>query len=452
MIVGNKKIYSVPEHYEVFDMIGRKGLKRRGSKGETLLLEPVFNTILVSRTYGKIMICRDPGIIPQGYWLLYDHTGDVILNARIFDILLGKDFLYILTDNPNSGELEWCLIYEDMQQGMFIGKFEIENRCKNNPFHIKKGIEDITIIMDEREYELNLPTGTLTESMKSLYEEEVIENYNIHFVEEEEKNDLGITSNCIVLLNPNTGEALKKSISIGDFKNCKVILAKMLGGEKEIPIERAEKLLSLIGKFENYSNGVIYAVLEHYIQSKYGNNISEDKYLELFNDEIETGWSNRDSQNTVYKAYTSESLVVVLSRRLDVNSRIHVTPYVIQEGEEALSDESINSIIKCYSNGGATTARINFISVEYNNEGDDYEDFVELPYSVIQRKKLARLMGEIYYMSMGEVNLKGELVGVDNINYGTIELNMIQLRDLVYERRTKEREKVKTRLQLTAIV
>lgn len=410
----SNSLYSVPKNYGVIDVGGLKGLIRQDKKGEKWILKPVYRNVIVAKSYGKIFVCKDAGIYAD-FMTLHTYTGKLVLDTKIYDIIFGADFIYILTDRPSTGTVEWCLLDKEMKGGKFIGAVEFLERGTHSIFHMRLNTKVTPVKLGDTIYNLELSTGEMEEKFSKVEavetEETPVTHGDVVFVLEGDYNQGVIKrdTNSIQIVNSTTKRVITHSGSLGDIEQCQGIIEKILGGLENIPIERCIQFIRLTRNLEKFANSIILPILYYYVVSKLGNSTDKDTIIREMNNELESDWSSLGEDRV--KGYITGSIGVILTKRRE--DRIIVTPFMINEPE--------------------CTARLQYIGGEVlESDAEDFKDFMQLPYCIEQRKDLVKAINKFNYKGKEFRELVFDIKGLDNKNYGKLVLTVARLTDLIY--------------------
>lgn len=432
----NKDIYNIPKQYKVIEENGLKGLIRVGPKGNKLLMEIAFNEIIVGRAYNKILICAS--MATTNHMLLYTPNGRVALGAKIYDIIFGRDFLYIKTIRPSSGGLEWGLVDKEFAGAKFIGDIEFVDRSSMIPFYTKQGYTSTTVRMGDKLYILDYVSGELTEIVeRNTKEEERVEFCNIYFkLEDDTEEKANNPHNCVYLLNTRNNSEILRSTSIGELKHYRDAISNILGGTENIPIERAKNLVECITMVEKYGNGVFLPVVAEYVSNRLGTD-DRDALVKHMREELVHGWGKLDEEGNLCKLYTSGGVGVVLIKM--IHGKITVVPFIINRSNGVVSEDDIDKIRKCYRKTGCKTVRLELSRVKNigkTAQFDNYANMLSLPYCVEQRKRMKSQIKNISYRYVEEFEVECKILSKyeyeDTNDYGTVKFNLVLFNDLIY--------------------
>jgi hypothetical protein len=340
--------YSIPNNYTVKDCNGLKGLTRAGKSGEAWLWEPIYTHLIVSKTFGKILICHKSSLSAEDFSRISNYKGELALQLKVYDVLFGENCLYVRTIS-GTGDIGWYMIDESMTKGKFIGDFEIASRNPSMPFHIPVGTESLIIRVDGKDKRLILHEGEIEDIKTSAptavkAPEEVVTHYNVY---------INPDNNTVQLLHPETDKMLVQSNSIGELPAYEVIIQGLLGEYDNVPKERAEKLIQILNEFEYYGNAIALPVLFEYIKARQGGDV--DSVLTRIWDELKNGWKAISDDYKV-KAYTSGSIVLVLLKTK--TDRITVAPYMIQGADGILEVNEVEALVGAYKATGIKTTKL----------------------------------------------------------------------------------------------
>jgi len=407
--------YSVPKNYEIREFNGLKGIVRAGKKGEKWIWEPIYKYLLVSKTFGKIMVAHLSAMTAEEFLTISFYGGEQAIKAKVYDVLFGENFLYIKTEK-STGDIEWCKVREDLQGGLFIGDFDIPYRDRKMPFHIPIGVDSIPIRVNGVDKKLMLHTGTIEDvipiTSKAKPVEEVITHYNIA---------INYNNNSLQLLHPVTNKALGQSNSIGEIEAYEDILKAMIGGFENVPKERADRLVQILGEFEYYGNAIAVPVLFEYVKSR--NNGDIDAILDCILAELRTGWKDI-GESYKAKAYASGSIVIVLVK--NKYNKIIVAPYMINGEDGIFEVQEVESLVNAYKSTKTKTVYLDIKEAELNETIDDEDETSEWPspYSIRQREAAASDVREFKYKEINIYYLGCNIIGADKNNYGDIGINL----------------------------
>ncbi len=413
--------YSIPKNYMIQNNGALKGLVRRGKNGDTWLWEPVYKILIVSKTFGKIMVAHLSAMPAAGqeeeeYLTISSYNKEVALPGKVYDVLFGENVLYVKMVRRSTGEIEWCKVNEDLQGGIFLGEFEFIGRDRNMHFHIPVGTEEMLIKINGENKRLLIHTGEIKDPeipkmVRKQAEEEVVTHYNV-LVNPDTKT--------LQLLHPTRNSLIKQSNGVGEIEAYAEIINTILGGMENVPKERAEKLLEFINEFEHFGNAIILPILYEYIRlRKPGTN---DEILDSMLKELKSDWVKVGRYSI--KTYTSVSIIVALVKT--EGAKITVAPYMIKGEDGILEVKEVEGLINCFKSTGV---KYNNLKIRDAVIDETIEDADEIrswpsPYSVRQRPSVAADIREFTYDIVNVIYVDANIMGKDNNNYGKIQFHV----------------------------
>lgn len=415
--------YSIPANYVIVDYNGLKGIQRKGKNGVKWLWEPVYTHLIVSKTFGKILITHRSALSGEDFMRISDYKGDLQIDAPVYDVLFGEDFLYIRTIRPSTGQLEWCKVNNDFKGGLFLGDFEVLTRDMEMPYHVPKGRQFVIINANGEMKELLLDTGKILGKSPEQIEQPIVDmpvvpqNKYIPYCNVFINNE----KSTVQLIDPADGRVVRQSIAIGELEAYTPIISMILGGLENIPIQRAEKLLNMLSKFEYYGNAIALPVLYQYCKDRSNGDV--DIIIDMMVSELEKDWYDFGAGFKA-KIYTSGSIILTLIHVRD--EKILTAPYMIRGEDGILEVCEVEDLVNCYKVTGTKTAQLKITSAVLDYTMTDEEDTKEweTPYSIRQRQSMAVDVKEHKYQKIYVFNIVTNILGRDGVDNGDIYLNV----------------------------
>ncbi len=404
--------YSIPNNYVVMNYNGLKGILRRDKKGDKWLWEPTYKHLIVSKTFGKILVAYLSAISQDDFLKICSYKGDLALQAKVYDVMFGENCLYVKTVRPSTNELEWCKVNEDFKGGTFLGNFEILSRNKAMPFHIPVGTDYVIVDINGVQKKLMIHTGEFEELKvnKPVVKppEEIINDYNI-FVNPDTKT--------VQLLHSEKNTILKQSTAVGEVEVYTEIIKAMMGGFEKVPKARAEKLITFLSEFEHYGNAIALPVLLEYTKARVSGDV--ETILDSMIKELQTGWKEIGNGYSA-KVYTSGSIILSLIKSKD--NKITVAPYMINGEDGILEVNEVEALVGCYKSTGVKTARLEIKESTLDETITDEEETSNWPspYSIRQRPSMASDVKDFKYRKVDVFFVKTNVIGKDAKNYGDV--------------------------------
>ena len=426
MAIGLK--YSIPKNYDVVMYNGLKGIQRKDKNGVKWLWDPIYKQLIVSKTFGKIMVAHLSALSKEDFLRISTYKGDLALKAKVYDVMFGENVLYVKSVRPSTGQLEWCMVNDDLQGGKFIGDFEIVKRRESMPFHIPVGTDSIVVSVDGVEKKLLLHTGELEEIKKYIPpKEEVVDSYKVY---------INTEKNCIQLLHPTKSVLMKQSSCVGEIGVYTEIIKNMLGGFENIEKSKAEKLIEFISHFEHYGNAIVLPILYVYCRAR-ATSESEDILANMIK-EITDNWYDVDGKYKV-KLYTSGSIILGLVK-LD-SGKITVAPYMIDGKDGVLTVPEVEALVTCYKETGSKTAMININEALIDETITDEEEVAKWPSpnTVRLRETVAADIKVFKYQKIEVIYVDAGIIGKNRLDYGSIGLHLAICKDFTYKSKNKMR-------------
>lgn len=433
--------YPIPSNYIVTEMNGLQGLIRRDKRGNKWLWEPFYRFICVGKSYGKILVAYVPatgGIdSPDGvpdFMRIASYNQKEHINARVYDVLFGENFLYIKTDRGNG--VEWALVSPDLSGGKFIGNFELANRGTSIKFHVPIGTTEVKVLIkDPKTGEevckiLKLTTGELVNEASEIKIERkaIVEPQITHY-----DMIVGAEGSKIKLLNSDTKAIVKESQAIGEIEQYIGLFGLMFGETERIPKEVGDKFIAFTKRFEVMVNGSVIPVLYEYVKERNpGANISQ--ILDGMLKELDEGWS-KGPDGEQYKCYTEGPVILILKK---VKSGIILAaPYLIRSDgdDEVISEENIEALRACYRANGFESSQLKIVSIDCAATVTDENQLKHwpLPYSVLHRANLSQVIGRYTYACLEVYQVKCKIASDNGMEHGDLMLTVVACENLRYK-------------------
>lgn len=431
------KFYSIPENYEVREVGGLKGLVRKTKKGEEWVIDPMCLDVAVAKCMGKILIAYKDMLTTKGYYRIINSRREILLDMPIIDLLFSKNYLYIKTIRPSSGQFEWCKVNEDFQGGKFLGDFDVLERFKHMPFHIPDKSDFIVVeTPDGVRRRLYLKEAVLEEipiinmEAKQRY---VVESYKIGIDEE---------NNQIHLYNAKESGNALKSYGIGEIRAYKKVIESILGGFENVPKDVAEPFFNnVVTRFESFGNFIGLIPAFEIAKMKSGENQNPINILKHLVDELNSDWYEFRLGSELDKLYGIKAYIIngiVMGMVKLPNGKITTAAYKIRGEDNVLDVDSVKNIVEAYKATGSKLVKIKVRDVKaYEIE----ENNVELmpPYSVVQRKEFSKTIKEYGYNGIAYCMIEGDIIGVDNKIYGPVKFGLMLMKDFSYLPKKKQK-------------
>lgn len=297
--------YSIPSNYNILTIGSLMGIVRSGKDGDKWIWEPHYTSILASRTFGKIVIAYKDAITQDKVYKLsnYNNT-ETYLNMPIYDILFGENSLLIYTLDKN-GNPSWCAVDETLTKGKFLGDFTITTRSTEKPNYIPIGVSRLLLQNDTGIYHLDLKTYEIR-TQKSVYGikervEEVVDTHYKFIIDGDKLQCIGLQSNKEVA-----------NLLISELQAYKPVIENMVGNFNKVDADIAKKFISIVQKFEVYTQGIVFYILSLY--ANYNSMASSilDKLNKLDLVLSDNDWF--DHGKKLYKLYNFKNLILVLCK------------------------------------------------------------------------------------------------------------------------------------------
>lgn len=399
-----KTKYSVPANYNIVEMNGCKGIMRHDKKGDKWTWDPFYSAILVGKSYGKILVAYREAISTDPYLKVASYNKQEHMPIKAYDIMFGENCLYIKTPHPKTGDLQWCLVREDLGGGTFLGDFEFMGRSREMPFHIPIGTTEMSVKLEDGKLKkLKLISGVMEDDSslearveRPKVEEPPVTHYNI-LIDKEGKR--------LKLLSAADNRLIKESTCVGELEQYEGIIKALLGSMENVEKETAELLVAFLSKFEHYVHGMVIPLLYKYVKDR-SKQANTKELLNSMIKEATTGWFIGDN-NKEFKIYTQGTIILAMSKLS--NGKITVAPYMINEGDDLLNNDEMLALVNCYRSNGFNTAKLD---IKLATMDEAITDLAELsqwpsPYSVQQRVSFASDIKQFIYKEIDIYVLTG---------------------------------------------
>lgn len=429
--------YSVPANYKVETVNGAQGLRRITKKDTQWLYPPQFSTILVSKTFGRIMVAYTFGVGDNSFFRLATYNQKPILNMPIYDILFGENCLWVYIQN-SKGDIEWCCVNEDMQGGRFVGDIEFIERdaaTSQMPFHIPIGTKYYRIKDSNGSIKrIDLQTGDISDDPEYIRKQErearkKLENTPVDKYVVKFDNEAG----RVLFVNKLLNKTVLQSNIFGDFEMVKDMFipsllnlseddSKNIQLKREVSVSKeiAERFVRVSNMFESFFDCAALVALHRLVLTKTNGNLSGEKILELLEDELgyalqdvkgfDGHYSRRhwykDNSNNYWKIIIVQTVVCVLFKNAQ-SQRITSMSYPINPNDMVFTAESLTAIVQAiqsFDGKPIISVEINDIEKEDSYDAvDDYNSnrrqalWCDKPYVVHQKEKKNAVVGGYKY-------------------------------------------------------
>lgn len=431
--MANKK-YSIPANYNVVTLNNLKGIMRHDKNGDKWTWDPFYSILLVGRSYGKILVAYKEAISQDQFLRISSYNKKDHVPIEAYDLMFGENCLYVRTFRKSTGDIEWCLVREDLGGGKFLGEFEFTSRDRAMPFHIPIGTTEMQIkLPDGTLKKLKLLSGDIVadDSLAHREKPKVIEeppatHYNI-MVDAENKR--------LKLMNAANNKLVKESTCVGEIEAYKPILEQMLGTLENVDKETGDLLVTFLAHFEHYVHGIIIPILFNYVKDR-NKTASVKETLEAMIKEVSTEWFTGDN-NKEFKLYTEGTIITAMSKLK--NGRITVAPYMIENDEDILSVEEIQALGSLYDGNDCNTARLRIISADLDEIIKDEDELKQWPspYSVKQRLAFASDIKQFTYNKIYMYVLNAATMTDSGDITGNVVINVALCEDFTYKPKKK---------------
>lgn len=430
----NSVKYSIPTNYIIQELNGFKGIIRRDKKGDKWTWQPFYKALLVSKTYGRIIVAYAEASSTESYLKLSSYDKKEHIPILAYDVIFGENFMYVKTIKPSTGELEWCLVRDDFKGGKFLGDFEFMGRSKSMPFHMPVNTLETHIkLPDEKVMKIKLVSGDIVEdeSLAPKVEakpvvEEVIPFYDVI---------INATEKKIQLLNPKTAKVVKESGYIGEIEQYADIIKSMLGKMDNVEREVADKLLDFFKLFESFVHGMALPIVFTYVKHR-NSKLGIKEMLDAMIAEVTNGWFKREDGKE-FKLYMQGTIFLAMSKTK--NGKVTVAPYMLHEGDDLLSDDEMMALVNCYKANGFNTTRLQINDVTLDSTVTDEHELKEWPspYSVRQRIAFASDISSFKYKQINLYMVHGCVLTERSEDQGELEITVALCEDFSYKPKKK---------------
>lgn len=415
-----KKEFSIPANYSVEQFNGLYGIRRKTSKGTNWFWDAIYTELIVAKTYGKIMIAHCSSLDRANgreYLTLTDYKGGIAFNLPVYDIIFGANFLYVLTDNPQTNAMEWAYVKEGFKGGKFLGSIDFTVRDRDN--YNMMPISTTTV---------NVEVGTGDEKkvrkfdlMKAeLCEEEtyVVPPKVVAEVVEFCKVNVDMQSGRLVGFNAKTGKPYKRTTAIGEIAAYAPILPILLGDLTAVPAETFDAMVDLISRIENYGNAIILMTL-YERATNLAAGAPKGDILRLMLHDLDTGWSELMLDKEC-KAYISGSMLLVAVK--NTNGKAVFTPYDIVENlNGALDMNDVEAINTFFEKSGTIQGKLELTKTKDTQTVIDGDKMLP-PYAIRNNPVAAKDVSKYSYEIVKTCVAEMQINGLDGKAYGCIEL------------------------------
>lgn len=461
------KNYSIPDNYTIQSNGNLMGIIRKTKGGVKWLWEPFYSMLLVSKTYGKIMVAyqepNDTTTIKLSSYNKKDY-----LRIPIYDILFGENCLWILTDDA-SGNKSWCLVADDFKGGNYVGAIEFIGRQESRmPFHIPIG-QTYWRIKDTKGKikRVNLMNGEISEDPDYILEKQKEER---RILKErpvvEYKAIIDNNSKKVKFYNPWTNEIAFETVSIGDIECCQDLILKVLGENLDaVPKHVAEGFAEFTRAFESYFDSTAFRLIYIYLSERHKYNDLIDLMKDLVREVIiskdtnwgaDSGWYTDDKGDS-WKVYFQGVILCVLFRAKE-SKRINVLTYVITEECTLFTPEELCGLVKSMESSDVKTLKIKLKHVDCESIISDEKEVSKFisPYVLQQRPAMAADVANFKYESIIEYSLQGDIVNSSDESFGDIEILVSIGKSFTYRSKKKVNGKysdwIKTNINTLCLV
>lgn len=414
--------YSIPSNYNILNVGSLKGIVRQGKDGDKWIWEPHYTSLLVSRTFGKILVAYKDAISQDNVYKISNYNQkESYLNMPIYDIIFGESSLLIYTLDKN-GELSWCAVDETLTKGKFLGDFEIITRNADMPNYIPVGIQRMLLQNESGIYHLDLKTYEMRaqKSVNSIKEKEearkVVDTHCKFIADGDKLQCIGLQSNKEIA-----------SLLISELQAYKSVIEAMVGNLNKVEIETANEFIRIVKKFEVYTSGIAFYILSLYANydSIAASNLDKLKRLNmLLNDDKWYKYNDRS-----YKIYTFKSLILSLCKIGDKR----ITTNLSAEIESGLFDENSNKL-----------GMLEIVNIDTTHKITDSKELKnwKIPVSIENREQLSKDIKEHSYESVeiDEVSIK------DNISIEYAVCNNFMYKSNSGKNKAKQNTLIKTNI------
>ncbi len=408
--------YSIPKNYSIVeDYNGLKGIARKDKNETKLLWDHMYRFIAISKTYGKIIVAHLSQINHlngEDFLRIVSFNGrEQLVNAKVYDLLMGENVLLIKTIRKSTGTVEWCRVGENFSDAQFLGDFEIMGRNPIMKFHLPIGTEFILVKTENGETKrLLVHKGEFVEYVET----KPITKVEISKVQPTYDIEINDIDNNIQANHVETGETLLTSRSIGEINVYKPIIEQLLGGFTNVPREKVANLFKLIDKLDHYGNALLFINVMQYVKEK--SKKSMEELLPLMIEELQGSWK--------FKVYFLANSILALNQTSE--GKIITAPYTIDHSNTLLEEEELGALVNCYDKSGCKAATLSITEVTEDEEITDHKEMRNwpTPYSVRQRTALLSDIKESSYKSIDNYTIVGDVTDINGVTYGKMELHV----------------------------
>jgi hypothetical protein len=391
---------------------------------------------------------------------LSNFDGKKPLPLRVHDIMMGDSCLWVKTVNPETRQLEWALVNEQLTGLKWCGQFIIESNdlardmsavnfanpdwIENRQYYIPLKTKYVLVTTpDGEKKKLNLLSGDMADIISATKKEKKSANaYAMQF------SDNTLKFKPVIISQNKEGRThveflddthAKSSVCIGELEDTSVIIVHILGGDSPyvsdsdvdvsgiakindryfVSVNTAIKMVELMSKLENgFIGSILYTLYDKAVNEK--NTLTAEQRIECMIHELNRNdWYKDEKTKAEYKVYACGNGTVYYALA-KLGNKIHIGCYVYdEESELSLFNEEENKEIRAtmqkLSAEGNTTVSLKIQSAHVkeimHNVSD--MDYIALPYSIAQIKGFEDKIENYSYGAIARVDIKCAVPGLN---------------------------------------